>query len=174
MGLTIRLGVELTLMHKAISITLPRQRPHADPLIQEARDRHRRLSTQTAVDRARSRRGRRCLWWLSLARRRPRSGAVGSGGRASGRGSASAGLVRGRGTSRYAGLCALRPDRELGVNDPVPRQAGGLPATDDDCTRAKGCDRFRLAVVAAVEAIVDAPTTSAQDRPHAHPRGLRR
>jgi len=42
MGLTIRLGVELTLMHKAISITLPRQRPHADPLIQEARDRHRR------------------------------------------------------------------------------------------------------------------------------------
>ena len=42
MGLTIRLGVELTLMHKAISITLLRQRPHADPLIQEARDRHRR------------------------------------------------------------------------------------------------------------------------------------
>jgi hypothetical protein len=29
-------------MHRTISITLPRQRPHADPLIQEARDRHRR------------------------------------------------------------------------------------------------------------------------------------
>ena len=40
MGLTIRLGVESTVMHKAISITLPQRRPHADPLIQEAHDRH--------------------------------------------------------------------------------------------------------------------------------------
>jgi hypothetical protein len=29
-------------MHRTISITLPQERPHADPLIQEARDRHRR------------------------------------------------------------------------------------------------------------------------------------
>jgi hypothetical protein len=41
-GVTIRLGVESTVMHQAISITPARQRPHADPLIQEARDRHRR------------------------------------------------------------------------------------------------------------------------------------
>jgi hypothetical protein len=161
-------------MHRAISITLPRQRPHADPLIQEARDRHRR-------------RRRRLLWAalvLAVAvaaygglRWRgggPGPAPSGAAGGASSRVSASAGLVRGRGASRYAGLCALRPDRELGVNDPVPRQTGGFPATDDDCTRAKGCDRFRHAVVAAGEAKVDAATTSAEDRPHAHPRGLRR
>jgi hypothetical protein len=36
------LDVKSNVMHRTISITLPRQRPHADPLIQEAHDRHRR------------------------------------------------------------------------------------------------------------------------------------